>query len=116
MPHKIDPSAPKFNFRSTPVAWRSVDLAIVKNIAKRCTSGMDFAGCNKFTLYESVAKPPSSTTSNAPKFIHLMDAAARIAPRLDREMYRKLNAELSQLASEFDADQPGPIADASAPN
>lgn len=106
MTSKPNPQAPGFNFRSTPVPWRSVSLSTTKGIARRCTSGMDFAGCSKFLIYESVAKPPSSTQSNPRKFIHLMDAAARISKRLNIELTHKLNAELNVLASQFDADQP----------
>lgn len=104
MTSKPDPQAPGFNFRSTPVEWRSVDLATTKGIARRCSSGMDFVGCSKSLIYECIAKPLSSTKTNPRKFVHLMDAAARISQRLNRELTSKLNTELNQLASQFDAD------------
>jgi hypothetical protein len=105
MTSKPDPQAPTFNFRNTPTAWRAVDLPTTKNIAKKCTSGMDFVGCSKSLIYECVAKPFNSTQSNARKFVHLMDAAARILPRLQRDMDTQLSIKLNELASQFDADQ-----------
>lgn len=105
MTSKPDPKAPAFNFRNTPTEWRAVDLATTKTIAKKCTSGMDFAGCSKSLIYESVAKPFNSTRSNGRKFVHLMDAAARLVPRLKRDMDTQLNIKLNELASQFDADQ-----------
>ena len=98
------------NFRNTPTEWRAVDLATTKGIAQRCTSGMDFVGCSKALIYEYVAKPLSSCQSKPEKFIHLMDAAARISKRLNRELASKLNTELDVLASQFDADQPSAVA------
>lgn len=105
MTSKPNPEAPAFNFRNTPTAWRAVDLPTTKSIAKRCVSGMDFAGCSKSLIYESVAKPYNSTKSDARKFVHLMDAAARILPRLQRELGKQLSDKLNELASQFDADQ-----------
>jgi hypothetical protein len=106
MTSKPNPQAPGFNFRSPPTEWRAVDLTTTKGIARRCTSGMDFVGCSKALVYECVAKPLSSTQSKPKKFIHLMDAAARISKRLNRELTSQLNADLNMLASQFDADQP----------
>ena len=104
MTSKPDPQAPAFNFRNTPTAWRAVDLPTTKNIADKCTSGMNFTGCSKSLIYESVAKPYNSCKANGRKFVHLMDAAARIAPKLQREMTRQLSEKLNELASQFDAD------------
>ena len=106
MTSKLNSDAPKFHWRCTPTEWRSVDLATTKNIARRCSSGMDFVGCSKALVYECIAK--GSSQYNAQKFSHLMHAAARISKRLDNERYNKLNNELNHLSYLFDQQHPRP--------
>lgn len=93
---------PKFNFRDI-AKWRSVDLRWTKEIAHRCTKGVDYQGCSKSQIIEGVAKP-FGYESDAKKFVAMMDKAARFIPnvkeRFDKEVSDKLKEVEEQLAND----------------
>ena len=99
---------PKFNFRDVS-KWRPVDLFVTKKIAHMCCTGVDFQGCSKYETIEGVAKP-HGYSSNATKFIALMDEAARVLPPMKREFDRALNEKLQAAAAKLADEQNARVA------
>lgn len=90
---------PKFNFRDIS-KWRSVDLSTTMKIAHMSSSGVDFRGSSKSSIIESMAKPHGYST-NADKFVKLMDVAAKVIPRVKSDYDNALWKELYKAADEF---------------
>jgi hypothetical protein len=90
---------PKFNFRDTS-RWRPVDLETTKRIAHLCTTGVNYQDCSKSDIIEGVAKP-HGYTSDATKFMAMMDAASKFLPRMKAEFYTEVGRRLGQINQEF---------------
>ena len=73
---------PKFNFRDIS-KWRVIDLSTTIAIAHKCSTGVDFRGCSKSHVIESMAKPPAGYTTDADKFVFMMDRMAKKLPGLN---------------------------------
>lgn len=96
--------APKFNYRDVH-KWRCIDLRTTAKIAHMCTSGVDFQGCSKSHIIEEVARP-IGFTSNADKFVAMMDETAKFLPRLKRDFDSLLADKLAILNSELNKNAP----------
>lgn len=95
---------PKFNYRAVS-KWRSVDLSTTKYIAELCSSGVSFTGCSKALIFESMAQP-CGHSSNAPKFLELMDAAAKFMPKLTTEFNKKVSDKINEALYAYNQKQP----------
>ena len=92
---------PKFNWRNTS-QWRAVDLRVTILIAHLCARGVDFSGCSKSEVIEGIAVP-HGYTSDAPKFIAMMDEAARFLPGMKRELDSKVKSRIAAFEAQSSA-------------
>lgn len=99
---------PKFNYRLI-AKWRAVDLRTTMWIAHACTSGVDFRACTKSGIIESIAKP-LGFTSDAVKFVALMDAVAGFLPTMKSEFDKALRDRINEHAKRLDSRKDGELA------
>lgn len=97
---------PKFNWRRVS-QWRAVDLSLTMKIAHRCTSGVHFTGCSKAGIIEAVAMP-NGFTSDAPKFIAMMDEAAKFIPMMKEKFASEVNSRLEAFELRVKTTPPTP--------
>ena len=86
---------PKFNFRDVS-KWKVIDLPTTLIIAHKCSGGVNFAGCTKYDIIESMAKPHGYST-DAAKFVFLMDNAVTGIANLKEEYREKLGRIIQGL-------------------
>lgn len=102
----MNPKLPAFNFRNTPTEWRSVDLKTVMDIARRCSSGVDWSKCSKSMIYEGIAKP-CGHSSKPEKFVYMMGRAEHDLREIHRDHNRQVYQKICEIEAKWEeGDQP----------